>query len=324
MPTTVTGARPLPNAVARLVATRLTPDLRAEGLILSGRVRSVHRAAIYLDVGSSPSHLPASQAIVAIDDVGGVPGGILVGNIGDLRETGIRPGMAVVPSIRGLALPSAGVEIDLADALSWSPTLPAAARFRPTPELGGIVAAARRLAAIHASPGGLAWTIPGAVRTVDPWQARAALLIDRQLAALESGDPVAAAADAAKATVELIGLGVGLTPSGDDYLVGLLAGLEATDDPVRQGLAATIAAHAEIRTTAVAAAALGHAASGAFVERLHDVLVAVGRGRLDGLEPAIERAMAYGSTSGGDTLVGLFCALDLALARSTRAPAVAA
>jgi hypothetical protein len=125
-------------------------------------------------------------------------------------------------------------------------------------------------------------------------------------------------------TIGLIGLGIGLTPSGDDYLVGLLAGLEATDHPARPALAAAIALHGPSRTTAIGAAALGHAARGAYAERLHDVLVALAGGRADDLSRTIERAMAYGATSGSDTLVGLFAGLDLAVARSAGRPGVAA
>jgi hypothetical protein len=188
--------------------------------------------------------------------------------------------------------------------------------------------AARRLAAELAPAGGLAAggglapngglapTLSGHAASGDPWLARAADLIDAQLEALRSGE-VAAAIDP---TIALIGLGIGLTPSGDDYLVGLMAGLEATDHAARPALAAAIAKHAPARTTAVGAAALDHATRGAYSERLHDVLVALAGddrvNRVDDLARPIARAMAYGATSGGDTLVGLFGALDLALARS--------
>jgi hypothetical protein len=314
VPTPVLGARTLPNVAMTLAATRISPDVGARLPSLAGRVRSVHRAAIYVDAGS-----PRTLVVVAIDDVGGVPGGVLVAGIADLRETGIRPGMAVVPSSRGVSIPTAAIEIDVTNAISWSPSLPPGARLRPTPELDRTVAVARRLAAAHACPGGLAPAIPGTGRAVDPWQARAAHLIDRHLTALATGDVVAAE----DVTVELIGLGVGLTPSGDDYLVGLLAGLEATDDPVRHRLATAIAAQADLRTTVIGAEMLRHAAAGAFAERLHDMLIALARGSLD-LATAVERVMAYGATSGGDTLVGLFGSLDLARARARDVPVVAA
>jgi len=261
---------------------------------------------------------------VATADVGGLPGGILVGEVTDLRQTGIRPGMAFVPSTDGWSIPSAGVGIDASRAATWSPTLPAAASLRLTAELARTVAAARRHAADRAPAGGLAPMLSGSDRGGDrggdPWLTRARALIGSQLEALRLGDVAAAMAP----TVGLMGLGVGLTPSGDDYLVGLLAGMEATDDPPRHGLAAVIAGHAPLRTTAIGAAALGQASRGAFAERLHDVLVALARGRLDQLAVPIERAMTYGATSGSDTLVGLFAALDVAIARSQRRPGAAA
>ena len=257
---------------------------------------------------------------MATADVGGLPGGILIGGVTDLRQTGIRPGMAFVPSADGWSIPSAGVGIDASRAATWSPTLPAAASLRLTAELARTVAAARRHAADRAPAGGLAPMLSGSDRGGDPWLTRARALIGSQLEALRLGDVAAAMAP----TVGLMGLGVGLTPSGDDYLVGLLAGMEATDDPPRHGLAAVIAGHAPLRTTAIGAAALGQASRGAFAERLHDVLVALARGRLDQLAVPIERAMTYGATSGSDTLVGLFAALDVAIDRSQRRPGAAA
>jgi hypothetical protein len=274
----------------------------------------VHRAAVHID-----GAVPGGLLIVAIDDVGGVPGGILVGNVSDLRRTAIRPGMIFIPSPRGFSIPSAGVAIDASRAVTWSPILPAAARFRVAPEIAR-TAAARRLAVEVGPAAGLAPMLSGRDEPGDPWLVRARALAGAQLDALLIGD----VAGALGPTIHLIGLGIGLTPSGDDYLVGLLAGLEATDDPAAPELAAEIAAHAPGRTTAVGAATLMHAARGAFAERLHDVLVALASGRIADFAAPIERAMAYGATSGSDTLVGLFAALDLATARSARSPRVAA
>jgi hypothetical protein len=125
----------------------------------------------------------------------------------------------------------------------------------------------------------------------------------------------------------LIGLGVGLTPSGDDFLVGLLAGLEATSHPLRQCVATTIVEQSPGRTTRIGAASLAHAARGAYAERLSDVIVALRPEYDDGspsLSTRIDRAMAFGATSGADTLVGLFAAIELSLAPSRRTVTVAA
>jgi hypothetical protein len=288
-----------------VAATRLTPDVRARDRTLFGQVRSVHRAAIYVDLDG-----PDGLLVVAIDDVGGVPGGILVGGVTDLRETAIEPAMAFRPDAVGWSLPSAGIAIDSSRAVGWSPTLPAAAAFSLTPAVAWSADAVRRLAADRAPEGGLAPMLSDGDEPADPWLARARVLIGTQLTALTAGD----VASAVGATVGLIGLGVGLTPSGDDYLVGLLAGLEASGNPARNVLAAAIATHAPGRTTTIGASMLVHATRGAFAERLHDVLVAIASGRQDALSTLIGRAVAYGATSGTDTLVGMLAALDLARA----------
>jgi Protein of unknown function (DUF2877) len=278
----------------------------------------VHRAAIYLDL-----HDPGNLLVVAIDDVGGVPGGLLVDRVTDLRRIGVQPGMMFVPTAAGWAIPSAGVGIDPSRAITWSAALPPAALLELTPDLARTVAVARRLAADGAPKGGLVPLLadplaphPGS----DGWLVRAWVLIDRQRHALVAGDVVAALGP----TADLIGLGVGLTPSGDDYLVGLLAGLAATGDPVVIELGAAIAALAPARTTTVGASAIAHAARGEFAERLRDVLIALARGRFADLATSIERATAYGATSGSDTLVGLFEGIDVALARRARRLSVAA
>jgi Protein of unknown function (DUF2877) len=311
VPTPVTGARPLPADPLTLVATLIADDLRECPPAVFGTVLGVHRAAIYVD---RPA--PDGLLVVAIDDVGGVPGGILVGGIDDLRETGLRAGMTVVPAPHGaaIAVPEASVTIDLSRAEPWSPTLPAPARFRSTADIAAVAAAARRVAVSMAPTAGLAPMLTGSPGSEDPWLVRARAVIGAQLAALGRGDTAAAL----EPTVDVIGLGIGLTPSGDDYLVGLLAGLDATHDPARFGLAEAIGRQAPARSTAISAASLRHATRGAFSERLHDLLVALARGRLDDLESPIRRAMAYGATSGSDTLVGLLAALDLAAGRSTR------
>lgn len=258
-----------------LSATLTDPGVALPGNALRARVEHAYRAALYVrDEGSG------RRAIVAIEDVGGQPGGILVRGATDLRH---------------LATEGRHVVVDLSAAVAWSPRLPAAARMPSGPGL------ALALAAID-------------VPSMDPLTTAARAHIAALRSALISGEVPAAE----RASVALIGLGIGLTPSGDDFLVGLLAGLEATDDPMREPLAAAIAREAPPRTTAFGAALLDHACRGEFSERLHDVLVAMASRNGAALQPAITRANAYGATSGADTLTGLFVALDVAAARANR------
>jgi hypothetical protein len=108
----------------------------------------------------------------------------------------------------------------------------------------------------------------------------------------------------------LLGLGEGLTPAGDDYLVGALAVLHALDPaPLTRvpAVADAIAEAAETRTTAIGREFVLHALAGHFSEPLLAVLRA--RSRAESARAA-ERLAALGATSGADTLAGMRLAWD--------------
>lgn len=127
---------------------------------------------------------------------------------------------------------------------------------------------------------------------------------------------------AAGAVRRLLGLGPGLTPSGDDMVAGLLLALRllggATADGARavwlaDRLAATVTHYARDRTTAVSAALLHCAARGQAAAEVVSVLRAF-EGR-EPAGPAVARLLAAGHTSGADLAWGLAagCAAVLAL-----------
>lgn len=99
----------------------------------------------------------------------------------------------------------------------------------------------------------------------------------------------------------LIGLGPGLTPSGDDYLGGMLVALRLTGRGVQaDGLWRWLEPRLEARTSAISAAHLAAAAAGEAHEALHRVLN--GERELDALD-------AVGHTSGWDALAGAMAVL---------------
>jgi len=113
----------------------------------------------------------------------------------------------------------------------------------------------------------------------------------------------------------LIGWGEGLTPAGDDFLIGLTAGLDALvrgDEGrrrFRSALAAALAGRTH-RTTPIAAHYLRLAAGGHYTEpliRLRHALLCEESG--DVVDPALQRALAVGATSGADTVDGLLAGL---------------
>jgi Protein of unknown function (DUF2877) len=109
---------------------------------------------------------------------------------------------------------------------------------------------------------------------------------------------------------ELVGLGEGLTPAGDDYLVGALAILHrlAGGWPVcAPSPARALAAQAHARTTTVGAAFLAHSVAGEFSEPLRDLVMA---SSADAARVAAGVLARMGATSGADTLAGMRAALD--------------
>ncbi len=134
-------------------------------------------------------------------------------------------------------------------------------------------------------------------------------------------------AHAVDAAERIVGLGPGLTPSGDDALAGLLLALRLLGGAVPGGgravwladwLGAAVTAHAGDRTTSLAATLLHCAARGqASVEA---AAVLRGIAGQDPLVPAARRLLATGHTSGADVTWGLLTGCRAALALSTRRP----
>ncbi|MEO3869161.1 DUF2877 domain-containing protein [Nonomuraea sp. B12E4] len=113
------------------------------------------------------------------------------------------------------------------------------------------------------------------------------------------------------AAEQLVGLGPGLTPSGDDVLAGLLvtlrhlgmaAGVERAVW-VADWLAATVTYDARTRTTPLSATLLHCAARGEASPEVIAVLRAIVGGQA--LEPALRRLHRLGHTSGADLAQGV-------------------
>jgi hypothetical protein len=102
----------------------------------------------------------------------------------------------------------------------------------------------------------------------------------------------------------LLGLGEGLTPSGDDCLVGALAVLHHVDPEWRRRRAVVrpLVGAAQERTTAFGREFVLHALAGRFSEPVLAVLRAA---RPAPRRRAVARLLALGATSGADTLSGM-------------------
>ena len=308
---------PLTTLPVAFVSDAVLPALHSPDL--DWHVHSVFRQALNLEAGGR-------LVAVAPQAAGGLPNGVSIAGRADFQALRVAEGMAVVGRWPRFDLPAAGLSLELGRAWSWSPRLrsgtidPLDAGIRRRTALAADIVAARAtmvgfgecVALLHvktARTAVAASTITLTPREMPSWASAAAI----GLRSIETLRDALAAHDlptALSAADALVGLGDGLTPSGDDLLVGLTAALRAVGHPAAAPLATHAAARAVGRTTDVARVALEHAARGEYAERLHDVLEAVARGDDSAVGLQIGRALAWGASSGADTMLGVLIGLE--------------
>lgn len=122
------------------------------------------------------------------------------------------------------------------------------------------------------------------------------------------------------ASTRLVGLGPGLTPSGDDFLVGTLKGLSMFGWAQRMPVTALAALRRGLtpllreRTSKVGAAFIGHAMHGQFAEVLDRAAATLlAPAEPEAVTSGIARFLGQGATSGADTARGFLTALDACL-----------
>lgn len=243
----------------------------------------------------------------------------------DWPSLGLRPGTLV--SRDGDALRIDGMAaVPLSEAAEWHPA--------PLPEdwRGATLADGLRLlaeaAALRRGAGGFSALVPALARA-QLGRARDLISGDALLRLAWPGiialrDWLAASLtgkeDPVPPEVEiLLGLGPGLTPSGDDLIGGLLVALAALG---RRDIAGRLAGWAlplaPARTGAISAAHLACAASGEGSEALHDLIAALVTPGAPGLNRALASLAATGHSSGWDMLAGACLACALWLRQASR------
>jgi hypothetical protein len=279
-------------------------------------VHSVFRRAYNLIVHDSHRHasdvVPDGLVTVAAAEVGNLPNGVLVLlPPGYSFEAQIRPGEFGTMGEGALRTP--GMAIELTGARPWDPSLSAlrAEGWKPGwRDRWALVA--RSLAAVPTRQSLAVVVFRGADESPPSAFVDEAKGHIRQLfAGCVQLDSEIASASAAS----LIGLGPGLTPSGDDLVVGLLAGLwcQRMDDRREAflgALARRIVADAS-GTTMVSRAYLKWAARGYVTQRLCDLARAIIVAQPpDQVMLLARRALDVGSTSGIDGVCGLLLGLS--------------
>jgi hypothetical protein len=207
--------------------------------------------------------------------------------IGD-ASLGRGPLNALVSAFQAPPL-GAAVAVSVDAAQAWAPP-PVRGTGRPNLE------ALRACLDGHVPEEGLGCVILGVDNALSVHAQPALEAVDRWLAGNTLGNEAA----------QLIGLGPGLTPSGDDYLGGVLMALRwvgrgAQADSLWRWLEPLLAQ----RTSAISAAHLAAAAGGEVHEALHEVLSDLSAWEAPDLLPSLARLDAIGHTSGWDALAGI-------------------
>jgi len=273
------------------------------GRLFRGRVHSVFAQAV--NFAASRTRL---YSLVA-EELDDAPGTVRVRVSQDrpLDNLGIRPGDAVISTAGGLSCGS--VPVLAANVRPWSPTLPP---FPSTP------AGRRRLAAsldifinaivAYGREGGLKAFISGDARTLIEKR-----LVERAAAVVSAF--VAGSPDEALTTGKgLIGLGTGLTPSGDDFLAGMMVIINMPAGPFdrqHRKVAAALAAGAETGT--VSRAMLRHAARGRTRAGVVALLEAMTDRPPHDVAAAARKVLCSGATSGTDLAAGIAAGLSAGL-----------
>ncbi len=135
--------------------------------------------------------------------------------------------------------------------------------------------------------------------------------------------------EASAAAARLIGLGPGLTPSGDDFLVGLMIVLRtlkvggSSHSRMFDAFCHDIVAIARTNTNAISAITIAKAAKGEVRETVAIFLSSLCFGEGSGWEPGLHAVLNIGSSSGADIVWGIVRGLELAGMRTADGSGVA-
>jgi hypothetical protein len=112
--------------------------------------------------------------------------------------------------------------------------------------------------------------------------------------------------EALRAAAEnLAGLGLGLTPGGDDFIIGVMYALWSTKEPAQAAALCLILFKAAMeKTNALSTNYLRRAAEGEAAQPWHALIAAIAHGDSGALSSAVDSLVQLGYTSGQDALSG--------------------
>ncbi len=282
------------------------------------QVLSVFERSLYV-------HCPRGIVCIGVDTLGAGPINIEIDQAqwGSWVTRGIAAGLEGRNSAARLHLPPR-LAIETASAEVWLPPPPP--RFAPAPVRRGLETFARFLVTQGAGETtGHTERLPadGLARLVLEPNARPVSAVERSaagpLASFRLELPKVLAGGvwcpaAVRSAMLLVGLGPGLTPSGDDLLAGVMLAMSAAGhEQLRDALWAFLEPELDALTTPISAMHLSAAADGMALEPLHVLRDEILRGEIRA--SSVDRVGAIGHTSGWDAAAGMVLGLSAAIER---------
>lgn len=251
-------------------------------------------------VFATAANLSTSAGLVSVV-AGSRPAGphTIVTNLRTLDGLALEPGQT--GHITPARLRMGRLDLDLARAADWRP---APVDGRP---LGTAVAdLAARLAGVRLGEGRT-----GATAETTPFQAAIAAELDARTVPFTDAVARRHLDDSRRAALRLLGLGQGLTPSGDDWLTGFVFAAHHYPDRIGVALPAVAAVAQRGATVDVSLSILRNALQGRAIDPLHRLLAALTRPAGSGIDEALAALADVGHSSGTDMALGLLAAAHL-------------
>ena len=106
----------------------------------------------------------------------------------------------------------------------------------------------------------------------------------------------------------MVGLGPGLTPAGDDFLLGFMVArtIQRNEQSSFESYGNEIAMRAAKASTRLSATWLSYAGQGCFGQQWHWLIDRLNGGAEGDIPQAIQAILSSGATSGADALCGFF------------------
>jgi len=315
---TIAAQKPISGGARRRFTARLIGGAARRALDDAGlgRVLAVFQRSFYLETTSG------RLACLGAEGLGAGPLNLLCDLPGDWdwRARGLRPGVPVRRQGDRLEI-GERVACTLSQATLWRP-----AAFPAGWKRAGLTEGLRTLADQARAPEeGLGRLIPDLVNrsaapTARPDEsavlARARPAAKQLTAWLDAGDGRSGEAVSTDFVALLLGLGPGLTPSGDDFLGGAMIALAALGETGRARRLADLTLPLAARLTGkISVAHLACAAEGEGAAALHGALAVLARPELGALGAALAAIDRIGHCSGWDGLAGAVAVLAWRAAR---------